>query len=119
MTDTASFQEWFAKLSRQEQVTALLAVMHGFTIAMRTAQVEHHNHCEGRWRLALRLSEINHRLTSAAYQLMTGQPTFPTNVLIEMILDHPDDSELAGHCRAALERAIRLVPNKDAPLPSS
>lgn len=106
--DRPALQSWFSALSPPDKVTALLVVMHEFTIVIRGLSIYGEN-CEARWRLAYHLSEINHALTSAACDMMEDKPTYPADVLVEIILDQTDYPELQWQCHHALEQAVKLV----------
>src|SRR6185295_1640067 len=104
--DLAAAQSWFRTLSQSEQVLVLLGIMWEFTLIMRGISLPS-NDCEARWKIAYRLSEMNHRFTSAASAMIRGEPTFPGDVLMEILLDQRSNPELDPLCREALAQVMR------------
>src|SRR5262249_22722257 len=105
-------RSWFSSLSNSDKVNVLLIFMHEITILVRTVFLGYESDCEMRSRLAYHLSEINHRFTSAALALMEGRPTYPDDVLIEILVEQPNDPVLEPYCHDILKKAVQLLTNK-------
>lgn len=105
--DLAAIQAWFRALPQSEKVVVLLGIMWQFTLIMRGIALPS-NDCEARWRIAYRLSELNHRFTSAASAMIRGEATYPDDVLMEILLEQqPSYPELEPLCREALAHVMR------------
>jgi len=105
--DLAAAQAWFRALSQSEKVLVLLRIMWEFTLIMRGIALPS-NDCEARWEIAYKLSEMNHAFTSAAAALIRGEPTYPDDVLMEILLVQPSYPGLEASCREAFARVLRL-----------
>ena len=110
--DLPEIRSWFSSLSNSDKVIVLLIFMYEITILVRTVFLGYANDCEARSRLAYHLSEMNHAFTQAALALMEGKPTYPDDVLIEILIEHPNDPVIEPHCRDILTTAVQLLANK-------
>lgn len=79
--------------------------MYELTITLRGIFLHYPNDSETRARLAYRISEINHRLTASARAIMNNQETYPDDVLIDMLFEEDDRSQLG--LSDALDRAMK------------
>ena len=104
-----AIRAWFSALPASDKVYALLVIMHEITIVMRTISVDYPHDCETRWRLAYRLSQMNHRFTAAALAMMLNEPTYPDDELLEILLRQERNPELARACRQVLEDTVEIV----------
>lgn len=99
---------WLGKLSHRQRAAFLLEVMHELTIAVRAIFHDHAGDSDLCARSVYDVSELNHRLTSAAISMLANKPTYPA--LIDMIFGASVDPELSTYLpvleRAALKRAI-------------
>lgn len=107
--DRDAYEAWFGRLSLSERASALLAIMHSLTVSMRMIFVDYPDDAEMRWRLAYKISEMNHAFTSAARSAIHGERTYPDDVLIDILLEHTDNPELERHGWIALEDAFRVM----------
>jgi hypothetical protein len=110
--DLPAIRSWFSSLSNSDKVVVLLVFMYEITIVVRSVFLGCPDDCESRSRLAYRLSEMNHRFTAAALALMEGEPTYPDDELIDILIEQPNDPELAPACHDILLRAVELLTNK-------
>jgi hypothetical protein len=99
--DLGAAQSWFRRLSQSDKVIVLLKIMWEFTLIMRDISLSSNDY-ETRWRLAYHLSEMNHAFTSAASAMIRGQPTFPDDVLMEILLDQSNYPGLQLSCENAM-----------------
>ena len=110
--DKLAAEAWFSNLPQTDKVIVLLSVMHLLTVAIRDIFLDYADDCETRSRLAYRISELNHRLTSAAGSIMKGEETYPDEVIVEMLLDGPNPPELQPYFPWVLEQAKRYSDNR-------
>lgn len=109
--DRVAIKNWLSGLAPAEKAIFLMSVMHGLTLTVRWLFYDKEHPCEERIRLMYKISEMNHRFTAAAWQVLESKPTYPDDVLIEILLDHPDCPELEASCWDVLEHSIRSLPN--------
>lgn len=95
-------QTKFRALTRHEKVGALVGIIWESTLTMRAISAYFPDDCSTRWRLAYRISEMNHAFSSAASAMLNGTDTYPDEVLMEILLDQSNNPELQGPCREAL-----------------
>lgn len=89
----------------------LLRVMFELTLMVRGISVYHHD-SETRWRLAYSISELNHRLTSAALAIMQNRDTYPDDLLVEMLFERPAHPELEQSFPYVFEQAAQYFIGK-------
>jgi hypothetical protein len=95
-------QAKFRALAQHEKVGALIDIIWQSTLTMRGISVYFPDDCQTRWRLAYRLSEMNHRFASAASAMIDGANTYPDDDLMAILLDQSNYPELRGPCQEAL-----------------
>ena len=105
---------WFGNLPREQKVAFLLDVMHELTIVVRSMFHDHADDCEMRSKAAYDVSELNHRLTSAALAILGGEPTYSDAALIEMLAEPSSDSTLLRYVSFASEQAFRRLSGRQA-----
>jgi len=104
---------WLGKLSHRQRAAFLLEVMHELTIAVRAIFHDHAGDSDLCARSAYDVSELNHRLTSAAISMLANKPTYPA--LIDMIFGASVDPELstylpsAGTCRIEARNQLEAI----------
>ena len=81
--------------------------MFELTLTVRALFYDSKAPCDQRLKAMYRISEMNHRLTPAAWQALRGEATYSDDALLEFILDQSDLSELEPSCRAAVENAMK------------
>ncbi len=106
MTET-NVQRWFSALSASEKAIMLFRVIWEMTLAVRDVFHEGDLHLSAR--TAYQISELNHRLASAGTGLLEGRPTYPDEVLMEILLSQAELPELSPYFPAVLERAVEYV----------
>jgi hypothetical protein len=105
--DLQAAQTWFRALEPPMKVVVLLEIIFQSTLTMRGLSTYYPGDCETRWRLALHLSEMNHRFAAAASATMRNEETYPDDVLIEMLHDQAGYPELQQSCRETLDGVMR------------
>jgi hypothetical protein len=110
--DLSETRAWFSSLSNSDKVIVLLIFMYEITILLRTVFLGYENDSETKSRLAYHLSEMNHAFTQAALALMEGKPTYPDDVLIEILIEHPSDPVLEPYCHDILGKAVQRLASK-------
>ena len=99
----------FAQRPVSEKIEVLLQLAHALTILARETYEVAGTGVTQPARLR-RLNEVQHRVTSSVLALRTPEaPRYPDGVLVQIILDHPDDRELERHLHALWERLISPV----------
>lgn len=109
--DKHAAQSWFSALSQSEKAMVLLRVMFELTLVVRGVFV-YHQDSETRWRLAYSISELDHRLTSAALAIMQNRETYPDDVIVDMLFERPEHSELESYFPYVFEQAARYFAGK-------
>lgn len=107
--DRTVTETFLAKLLPTEKATFILFVMYELTLTVRALFYDNESPCEQRLKAMYRISEMNHRLTSAAWRRLQGAETYSDDALLQLILEHPDLPELEPSCREALEHALSQV----------
>jgi hypothetical protein len=107
--DMPAIQAWFSALPKSDKVLALLTFMFEITIVVRAVFHDNPHDCETRSRLAYHLSEMNHAFTSAAIATIKNEPTYPDDILLEILLDQASYPELESYCRYVLVTTIQRV----------
>ncbi len=83
--------------------------MHSLTVSMRSILIDYPDDAETRWRLAYKISEMNHAFTSAAQSAIYGELSYSDDDLIGILLEHPNNPELEHEGWIALDSAYRVV----------
>jgi hypothetical protein len=110
--DKLATQSWFSALSPTDKVIFLLAVLHDLTVAVRSIVHDYADDCETRSRLVYAISELNHRLTAAAWETMEGRETYPDDALIDMLFEGPNHKELKPYFPYVLEHPMQYLRNR-------
>jgi len=110
--DKSATTAWLGTLSATEKVRALLSVMHELTIVVRSVFHDYSDDCATRSRLAYKISELNHMLTSAALGTIENRATYPDDVLVETLSDQSRYPELAPYFPFVLERVAQQFHNR-------
>ncbi len=97
---------WFGRLSAQQKAIVLVDVMHELTIVVRSVFHDFASKTDTTAPLAYKISELNHRLTSAAFALLIDKPTYPDRALIEMLWNWSETPELMPYFPFVLEQAM-------------
>jgi hypothetical protein len=101
--------EAFGHLPVPEKLDVLLHLAHALTILARDTYEVGGAGLTQPARLR-RLNEVQHRVTSSVLALRTpAAPRYPDDVLVQIILDHPEDRELERHLHALWERLMTPV----------
>jgi hypothetical protein len=103
----AEMQSWFEGLSNTNKMLAMLAMMHEFTIVIRS--VFHDNDKENSLKVAYALSEFNHMLTSKMSSMLEKEPTYPDDVVIESFIDQFNRPELRPYAWLVWNEVLRKV----------
>lgn len=101
----------FVDLSREEKLHCLLRFAHELTIVARDSYDANGDGVAEPRRLRT-LNEMQHRLLANCVALLEDDPKrYPDEVLLEMLLDHPQDVMLETAVRQAFDRTLsRLAP---------
>lgn len=97
---------WYGRLTKAQKLALLLDLMQQLTIVVRSIFHDHAGEPATTSRLAYAISELNHRLTSAASAVLHNRPTLPDHALIGLFFDIPQHVELAQYLPFVLEQAI-------------
>ncbi len=96
----------FSQCSGDEKLNFLLRFAHELTIIARATYEVGTEELTNPSRLRA-INEIQHRVTSFAIALRQEDANrYPDEVLVQIILDHPDDPELQRQLRRAFERLV-------------
>src|SRR4051794_16505399 len=89
----------FAQLARHEKAHFLVALAHGLTIVARDTYAPRQEGVTNPCRLRA-LNEVQHRVLAGCLALLDDNPQrYPDDVLLRIILEHPDDAELEQQIR--------------------
>lgn len=110
--DKSGISVWLGTLSPIEKVTVFLGVMHELTIVVRSVFHDYSDDCAARSRLAYKISELNHMLTSAALATIQNKTTYPDEVLVEILSDQSNYPELTPYFPFVLERVAQQFQNR-------
>jgi|GEM_PF-5903017 len=110
--DKSAMSVWLGTLSRTEKVTVLLGVMHELTIVVRSVFHDYSDDCATRSKLAYKISELHHMLTSAALGTIENRATCPDNDLVEILSDQSNYPELTPYFPFVLERVADRFRNR-------
>jgi hypothetical protein len=98
--------ETFINSSHAEKVDVLLRLAHELTILARDTYDPESDGVTNPSRLRS-INEIQHRVIGFVLALMTNNPNrYPDDVLVQIILDHPEDIELQRQLQEALDRSL-------------
>jgi hypothetical protein len=100
----------FAARSPREKTEFLLRLAHELTILGRDTYAVGHDGltCPSRLRL---LNEVQHRILGFLLALVKNDPRrYPDDVLVRIILEHPEDEGLQREVEAAFLRLLAQVP---------
>jgi hypothetical protein len=103
---TASFRAF----SPQEKITFLVGFAHELTILARDTYEVGQDGVIHPVRLR-RLNEVQHRLTSSLMAMLRQDPgLYPDEVLVRILLEHPNDAELQRQLEEAVARLMAQAP---------
>jgi len=86
--------EVYIRLSREERIHFLLCLAHELTIVARDTYAVGGRGLQCPERLRA-INEIQHRILANCRALLENDPArYPDEVLLQIILDHPEDAEL-------------------------
>jgi hypothetical protein len=91
--DRSTAQAWFAARSPRDKVLVLLDVIWLFTLVNRDMLVSVDP--ETRLKVAWRISELNHHLSSLASSLLTETLHNPDSWIVDVLFDYFEDPEWA------------------------
>lgn len=111
--DRDAYEAWLGALSLPDRAFALLAIMHSLTVSVRAIFIDYLDDAETRWRLAYKISEMNHAFTSAAQSALDGQLSYSNNDIIGILLEHSNNPELEHHGWFALESVYELMSQRN------
>jgi hypothetical protein len=98
--------EVFAQLPHEDKLNFLVGLAHELTIVGRDTYCLGGSGLDSPQRLRA-LNEIQHRILAFCLALMKDDPKrYPEDVLLNIILDHPEDSKLQGQVRSAFDRIL-------------
>jgi hypothetical protein len=101
--------EAFGHLPVPEKTAFLLHLAHALTILARDTYEVGGTGLTQPARLR-HLNEVQHRVLSSVLALRTpATPRYPDDVLVPLILDHPEDRELEHHLHVLWERLMPPV----------
>jgi hypothetical protein len=98
--------ETFCKYSSQEKTEFLLLLAHALTVLAReTYEAGGHGLTEpSRLR---RINEVQHRVLGSLIALRRGgRKRYPDDVVVRLILEHPEDLELQRQLEATVDRLL-------------
>ena len=100
--------EVFVKLTRDEKLDFLLRLAHDLTIVGRDAYTVGGNGLDAPHRLR-EINEVEHRILAFCLALKQDNPKrYPDDVLLRIILEHPEDSELQRQILSSFDRVMAL-----------
>jgi hypothetical protein len=101
--------ETFCHTPVPEKIDFLLRLAHALTVLARETYEVGGTGLTQPARLR-HLNEVQHRVTSSVLALRTPEaPRYPDDVLVRIILDHPDDRELERQLHTLWERLMTPV----------
>jgi hypothetical protein len=104
--DRPETEAWFAAQPTPFRLLVLLEVMHWLTIALRDVATRDGLDARARWDAAYLVSECNHRLVGYNTAVMTGQPHYPDDVIIDILFDYLDHPNLAPYTHGVWDSAV-------------
>jgi hypothetical protein len=98
--------ETFISSSPAEKADVLLRLAHELTIIARDTYDQESDGVTNPSRLRS-INEIQHRTIGFVLALMTNNPNrYPDDVLVQIILDHPEDAELQRQLQEEMDRIL-------------
>ena len=97
---------FFGKLTREDKAQFLLRLAHELTIVGRYTYIPQTEELAYPQRLRT-LNEIQHRLLAHCLALMEDNlKRYPDDVLLSIVLEHPEDVELERQVRDAFDKIL-------------
>jgi hypothetical protein len=102
--DRSTAQTWFTARSPRDKAIVLLDVIWLFTLVNRNMLGS--ADAETRLKVAWRISELNHKLSSHASNLLTDALHYPDDLIIDILFDYFEDPEWAPRMAWVWDDAI-------------
>jgi hypothetical protein len=98
----------FSSYSLKEKEEFLAGLMHELTIVARDSYEVGEDSLSNPRRVR-RINEIQHRVSSVLWAMLRNDPNlYPDELIVKIILEHPEDTSLEGQLNTAFARLVAL-----------